>query len=257
MPRLDQPHEIRAILNRDRPWSAYALGDLEPELFAKCVWFFADDSLALVYLGFGITVVVALGDDRGWPAAWREACEFLGQKQDVYMSVRPAVMDHLRANHVIRVEKAMWRMLLVPPLAMDVNSTDTKRLCVSDAPAVERLYVTGEPAGEAPDFFQKEMLVSGVYYGIWDGGELAAVGGTHLVSRTESVAALGNIFTRSDCRGRGLSTAVTYAVARELVTEPLATIILNVRRDNEAARRVYHKLGFNDYCPYFEAIIIT
>jgi predicted GNAT family acetyltransferase len=82
------------------------------------------------------------------------------------------------------------------------------------------------------------------------------VAGTHLVSEDEDVAALGNIFTRHDRRRQGLSTLVTGAVLRQLVEEKIRTVILNVRRDNDAARRVYERLGFRDYCPYFEAVVV-
>ena len=43
-------------------------------------------------------------------------------------------------------------------------------------------------------------------------GALVAVAGTHLVSDTYGVAAIGNVFTHPDYRGRGYATLATGAV---------------------------------------------
>ncbi len=76
--------------------------------------------------------------------------------------------------------------------------------------------------------------------------------GTHLVSRDEGAAAIGNVYTRRDRRGRGLSKRVTSAVLDAL--EGIGTIGLNVRADNPAAIRVYESLGFARHCPFIEAL---
>src|SRR6185503_20449819 len=45
MPRLTDRNEIRSHLRRDPAWSVYALGDLEPPMFAKTLWFVPDLTL--------------------------------------------------------------------------------------------------------------------------------------------------------------------------------------------------------------------
>ena len=47
MPRLHDRDPIRAILNRDRPWAVYALGDLDPEHFVHTRWHVAEGGRAL------------------------------------------------------------------------------------------------------------------------------------------------------------------------------------------------------------------
>ena len=70
MARLIQREAILAVLVQDRPWAAYALGDLAPGFFDKCVWFASDGgALALVYLGFSTPVLIALGNDSDWHCA--------------------------------------------------------------------------------------------------------------------------------------------------------------------------------------------
>jgi predicted GNAT family acetyltransferase len=98
------------------------------------------------------------------------------------------------------------------------------------------------------------MLEDGVYYGVHEDGALVAAAGTHVVARGVGVAALGNIYTRPDRRGRGLATAVTAAVTGHLARLGIATIVLNVRDDNHAAIHVYERLGFRPYCNYFEVM---
>ena len=41
---------IRAILSRDRPWTVYALGDLDARHFDRCTWHVAEDDSAIVLL---------------------------------------------------------------------------------------------------------------------------------------------------------------------------------------------------------------
>ena len=58
---------------------------------------------------------------------------------------------------------------------------------------------------------------------------LVAVAGTHLLAPEEGAAAIGNIYTRRDRRGRGLGRAVTSAVLADLAG--IETVGLNVRAD--------------------------
>jgi len=124
----------------------------------------------------------------------------------------------------------------------------------ADLEAVRRLYADGEASGEAPDWFLPEMLAQGVYYGVREAGEVVAIAGAHVVTPREGVGCLGNIYTRRDRRGRGLSTRVTSAVTAQLLGMKLQTIALNVREDNGPAIRVYERLGFQRYCGYVEAV---
>ncbi len=50
--RLADRGRIRALLQADRRWAAYALGDLEPGYFDRCLWLRAGAGLAMRYAGF-------------------------------------------------------------------------------------------------------------------------------------------------------------------------------------------------------------
>jgi ribosomal protein S18 acetylase RimI-like enzyme len=131
---------------------------------------------------------------------------------------------------------------------------DAVRLGATDLEALRRLYADGEATGEAPDFFFPSMLAQGVFFGHRESGELVAAAGTHLVAPEESVAAVGNVYTRRDRRGRGLATRATSAVVSELLRQGLRTIALNVERRNATAIRIYERLGFFRYCAFCEGL---
>jgi predicted GNAT family acetyltransferase len=130
------------------------------------------------------------------------------------------------------------------------------RLSVADYPALLRLHADGEPAGEAPDFFSPDMVEQGIFYGIFEGDELAATAGTHLVVPSEGVAAVGSVYTRRDRRGRGLAAQVIGSVTAELLRQMPsgAVIALNVRQDNGPALSVYQRLGYTFYCRFYEGL---
>ena len=70
MPRVVDLARIRAILESDRPWAAYALGDLSPGFVEHAEWFVSDDESALLLLlhGFDQPILFALGErDRVVP----------------------------------------------------------------------------------------------------------------------------------------------------------------------------------------------
>jgi predicted GNAT family acetyltransferase len=73
----------------------------------------------------------------------------------------------------------------------------------------------------------------------------------HVYSAEYRVAALGNITTHPDHRGRGLATAVTAGCCKHLL-ESVELIGLNVRADNAAAIRAYEKIGFEVRAVYHE-----
>jgi predicted GNAT family acetyltransferase len=121
------------------------------------------------------------------------------------------------------------------------------RLNVSHMPLLEELYAYG-----GGDAFRRRSLELGVFYGIFEDERLASVAGTHIVSDSEKLAVLGNVMTHPAQRGRGLATAATYAVCEELLDRGMQLIGLSVGRYNEAAQRVYDKIGFKRHAPFYE-----
>jgi ribosomal protein S18 acetylase RimI-like enzyme len=253
MPPAADPQTIRAILETDRPWAVYALGDLAPEHRIHARWHMAyggRPALLLIYSAFHPPVLFA----HGAAADLMPLLPEIADQREFYLSVRPEIAAALQAaGYQLSVEKRMWRMLLDPrqyaPMAHGAVS-----LHRADADALKQLYADGETRGEAPDFFDADMLWHGVFFGIREGAELIAAAGTHVVAREEGVAAIGSVYTRRDRRGQGCARRTTAAVTAELLRQGLRTIALNVRQDNVTARRVYERLGFQLYCEFREAV---
>lgn len=242
MPRLTDKDEIRTRLRRDPAWSVYALGDLAPPMFARTRWFEPD--LTLILQDYGTTILFAMG-----PGSVREALH--GVEGPVHLQVQRDALDEIARHATVSSVKEMWRMIWTGDRASSSTGVTT-RLNANDVPALRALYADGEPDGESPDFFFPSMVTDGVFHGIYDGSDLVTVAGTHLVSREEGVAAIGNVYTRRDRRGRGLGRLVMNAVLGQLAG--IETIGLNVRTDNDAAIRLYESLGFVRHCQFFEAL---
>lgn len=113
----------------------------------------------------------------------------------------------------------------------------------------------GELAAFTPDAFAAHQIELGVFYGVEDAaGDLAAVGGAHIVDYTARLAAIGNMYTRSDGCGRSLASAVLSAIVDSLQADGGATLVLNVDQRNTTARRLYERFGFVVHCPYIEGV---
>lgn len=255
MPRSADPTAIRKILETDRCWAVYALADLAPEYRESARWHVAAEgrpALLLVYRGFEPPVLFAHG-------AAADLAPLLPEIADVpvlYLSVRWEVAELLRANgYETPEEKRMWRMVAGRG-HFEPRAHTAVRLEPADYTALASLYQDGDAAGESPPFFDAGMLRHGVYYGIREGGAIVAAAGTHVVAEGESVAAIGNVYTRRDHRGRGFGAQVSGAVTAELLRSGVRTVVLNVDEGNAAAMRVYQRLGFERYCKYREGIAI-
>jgi len=260
---LRERHRIRAILETDRRWSVYALGDLQPGYFDQCDWHSppCEGALALVYRGADTPVLFTLGDAR----ALAPVLDELAAEERLYLSVRPDVLPLIRERWEVRQETAMWRMVLSRERAPLSQAGRTVRLGRADLAAVQRLYADGQRSQgntstpqheESPDFFFPYMLEHGVFAGVYEEGALVSAAGTHLVAPWEGVAAIGNVYTRRDRRGRGFAAEAVAAVVTDLQRMGIGTIALNVRQDNAPAIRIYERLGFRRYCPFYEGLAV-
>ena len=250
MPRITDLSRVRALLDRDRAWAAYAIGDLSPEFAANCSWHAPDDespALLLLYRGFDPPIVFAMGAAVHLATLVREI-----DAPTVSLHVRPdaiaAISPAYRPTHT----RTMWRMVAEPAAFRPVVTDGVVALGESDLEAVNTLYDDGRQNDEGPTFFQPWMLRQGTFRGVREGPDLIAVAGTHLFSPELGVCAVGNVYTRRDRRRQGLGSRVTSAVVHHALSHAISTIVLNVGQGNEAARRVYEQLGFHCHCEFLE-----
>jgi RimJ/RimL family protein N-acetyltransferase len=121
------------------------------------------------------------------------------------------------------------------------------RLGPADVSDVNRIYsIEGGATAYRPSH-----LEDGVYYGLYVGGRLVSIAGTHVVSRTERIGVVGNVFTHPKHRGNGYATAVTSAVTEELLND-CDPVVLTVENKNAPAVAVYKRLGYEGVCTLHE-----
>ncbi len=250
MPRLTNLDDIRARLERDRHWSAFSLADLDQPYAAHAHWFGLPqgDDVVLVYDAFDPPIVFIQGAEAGCEAVLAESA-VVAATQSAWLNVQPAHLPMVARVFSSFESREMVRMVLDRECFVPIVVPGLIRLGPGDKGELEALYADDRPA-----FFLPSQLHSGVYHAVREDDRLVAVAGTHVVSRQAAVAALGNVYTRPHCRGRGYGAAVTSTVTQELLWQGMSTIVLNIVASNSAARRVYERVGFREFCVYYEGL---
>lgn len=237
-----------AAFAADRRWCGYAIADLDAP-------FREHSRVAVARLGEEVAACLVLRHPAFTSVVPHGPAEGLAA---ILARAELPTTTHLfaRAEHLGVLRRWFVYPAPTPMLRMGVDRTAfipaagrAERLGSGDLPALAELYAAYD--GSA---FQPDQLATGVFYGIRHGGALLAAAGTHVVSARYGIAALGNVFTRPEARGRGLARAVTSAVVQELLAGPCGEVILNVVQANAPAIAVYDRLGFRIHCPHYEGI---
>ena len=127
---------------------------------------------------------------------------------------------------------------------------DVILLTEKDIADILELYKISYPG----NWFDERMLKTQKYFGIRQQNRLISVAGIHVYSQKYNVAALGNICTHPDFRGKGYGRAATAKLCKSLLQE-IEFIGLNVKADNKTAISLYEKLGFEIVSSYFEFMV--
>jgi ribosomal protein S18 acetylase RimI-like enzyme len=246
--RLRDVESVRAHLERSRAYTAYALAYLDKRLFPMADFYEAvsGERTALVMHGRG-----GLGPSTltmGDTALVGQLLSLHPGPRQAFVTCEPEHVDTVLVTHNVWRPQTMLRMQLeradfVPP----PERPTVRRLSEADAFELNRLY------NEESARYTGRQIVEGVYFGAFHRGWLIAAAGTHIYSKREGVAVIGNVFTHQDFRGRGLGTAVTAAVAAHLL-QSCDLIVLNVDPANRTARHIYEQLGFHETGRLVEAM---
>jgi predicted GNAT family acetyltransferase len=132
-------------------------------------------------------------------------------------------------------------------LLKDIDISKAILLSREDLSNIVNLYKKSYPG----NWFEPRMLDTQQYYGIKEQNDLVSIAGVHVYSPEYKVAALGNITTHPDFRGKGLGKVVTAKLCQSLMKQ-VEHIGLNVKTDNLPAISCYKKLGFEVIGSYEE-----
>jgi hypothetical protein len=212
MPELIDLVDVRARLEDDRPWAAFSLADLDQVHATHATWFGPPDGRAvvLVYRAYDPPIVICHGDGAGCDAELSDP-EVARSSRAAHLNVRPELLPVAMRHFRVFEQRRMVRMLLDGKRFTPASTTVVPvRLGPADLDEVRALY-----AEEPPAFFLPAQLQDGVYFGVREGRDLIAVAGTHVVSGTARVGALGNVHTRRDRRREGLAAGVASGCTNE------------------------------------------
>lgn len=261
---LAEDVQIRAFLMTDPDYAAYALGDLEPPYAEHATWHAACrrgevEGMVLVYTALDPTALFLMGRR---PALEALLARGTGPSR-VQFICPPEIGPLVEAFYEVTHPASMLRMRVTAgafrPLAAPAGATAPARLGGGSAGEVRtllKLAAAHDDRALEDIAFEPEMVESGVYYGIWQAGELVACAGTHLVARSARMGALGNVVVHPAHRGRGLAKQVSQAVVQALFDAGMETVVLNVAEDNAPAIRVYEQLGFRTVAEFVEGTAV-
>ena len=255
--RLTERATVEAFYRRDPARHLYELGDLDDFYWPHTIWYAAEQDgevrqVVLLYTPRETPILLATGEAEEWgDLRWllNEILPLL--PSPVYAHVNRETLPILTRRYSANSYGLHYRMYLRETGRLDsVDSSGVVPLTPADREEAESLY------RHYPDsWFDARMLETGRYCGIREpGAGLTSIAGVHAYSPAYRVAALGNIMTHPDWRGKGLATKVTAAVCRAL-SGIVDHIGLNVHTENQAAIACYQKLGFEIITTYEEVML--
>ena len=250
--RLHDKHEIEHFLCQDIYLHIYSLGDLD-DFFWPYTTFLGlkpNDQLeavALLYTGQEVPTLLALSNDHD---AIEELLRSITPNLPArfYAHLSPGLERVLSDSHDLTAHGLHCKMALMNRAELDgQDCSEVVPLSATELDEIQTFYQTSYPG----NWFDSRMLETGQYFGIRMNGALLAVGGIHVYSPEYRVAALGNITTHPNHRGRGYGRAVSARLCRSLL-QSVDHIGLNVKADNRPAIRCYEGLGFEKAAEYGE-----
>ena len=232
--------ELRYTMQPHRAYAAYALGQLQPQLFTRSEWWFArgaqGQALVLHSKGGLGNALFALGTTD----ALQAVLQLHPGPRHTFLSCQVQHLETMLRYYHLPDQQSMMRMLINSETLQPVEGK-ARVLTGRDVRAINRLYRSeGTPA-----FYSAENIDDAVYFGAYEGGSLVAVAGSHVVSQDEGIAVVGNVFTHPGFRAQGLGALVTSAVTRHLLTS-CREVVLSVDPRNDAAVAAYRRLGYRD-----------
>lgn len=248
--QMRDPRAIRAILEGGRAYAAYALAQLDPMMFDDNEWYYASGETGGALLlhsrsGLG-RAMFAIGD----PQALDAAISLHPGPRFAFGSLYPEHRQVIEKYFVMTRPQTMFRMSVTRDTFHHVDGS-ARRMSGADVNAVNRIYsIEGGPAA-----YRASHLEEGVYYGVEEDGRIVSIAGTHVVSRSERVAVVGNVFTHPRYRGGGLATEVTSAVTKDVLNY-CDLVVLTVEEQNAPALSIYVKLGYETQCTLHETPLI-
>lgn len=254
---------LERFLRADAPAQIYALADLDDAFWPDTRWYAsarADgelDAVCVVLEKLALPIVHAVAKPND-PATLALVAELRGQLPErFFVNLPVGFAEWLAPSHEIHLRSEYVKLWLPDASRLDVDElSGIEPLGPQNADELAEFYAHRalRPDESHGRFFAPYMLALGPWFGVRERGALVSVAGVHVFSRRYGVAALGNVATTPERRGRGLARAVCAHLCREL-TAAVPLVGLNVAVANAPARACYRALGFREALRYEEAVL--
>lgn len=249
---LNNKRIIETSLRKNTNLNIYQIGDLDDFFWPYTTWYGDNETdpqnIILVYAGVTPPTMIALTSDdiKGMSTLLKNVKQHLPEK--FYCHLTPGLIELFSEKEVIEDLGTHYKMSLMQlNQNVEINDDRIKKLLPGDYETIKSFYSISYP----DNWFDKRMLETGMYYGYFEDGDLTGIAGIHVYSPDYKVAALGNITTHPEHRGKGIATQVTYKLCTELLKK-VDHISLNVEKGNESAMKCYEKIGFEVTAEYEE-----
>lgn len=242
---------IRALLETNRPYAAYALGQLDPRLFRRSEWWIAEGqagrALVLHSRGGLGNATFAMGE----PGALEALLRMHPGPRTAFLTCEMHHTDTVLRYFELSQRQTMMRMLVTPETFKPCYTPPVRRLAGRDARDINHLYRTDG----VPSFYTPRQVDDSIYFGAEREGKLVAIAGTHVISSAASIAVVGNVYTHPTYRGQHLAQSTTSAVTEKLLAS-CREVVLSVDPANTSAVRTYERLGFREISRLLEGAAV-
>jgi len=203
--RLRERDQIRRLLETRRPYTAYALGQLDVRLFRMTEWWHAHNETgqAIVlhsYGGLG-NATFAMGEAGALEAVLRVH----PGPRHTFLTCEVHHVDAVSRYFDLQQRQTMIRMQVTAETFRPLEG-EARRLTGRDVREVNRLYRTDG----VPSFYLSRQIDESVYFGAERDGRLVSIAGTHVISSASGIAVVGNVYTHPGHRGKRLAEATEF-----------------------------------------------
>jgi ribosomal protein S18 acetylase RimI-like enzyme len=255
--------ETRTISNKDEIYKflsgtpdlqLYAIGDLDDFYWPFTTWYAIYEkneikSIALLYSGMSPSTFLLFHDRDSYYSTQllKSVKPLLPEKLNVHLS--PGLIDVFGKKNIIEDYGQNYRMILMRT-PEQISDENIRKMTVSDIDEINSLYNIAYPS----NWFDRRMIETRKYFGYFVNGMLVGIAGIHVYSMQYRIAALGNIATHPDYRGRKIAYKLTSYLCNNL-KKTIDLIGLNVKSENIAAIRCYNNIGFEIRSNYDECLV--
>jgi len=249
--------ELEQFLRKNTALNIYQIGDLDDFYWENTKWFGLKESgsikaVTLLYKAPQFHVLLALSPENEIEQLKILLHSLFKHLPDKFYShLSPGLESVFRSHYNLESHGNYQKMVLTDSSKLkDINLSGIVNLSIKDIEDILKLYKESYPEHS----FDPRMIETGLYFGYRFKNKLICISGVHVYSERYRVAALGNITTHPEYRGKGYGKKVTAHLCKELFKN-VNIIGLNVGQDNIPAIKCYNNLGFTFAAPYLEYML--